>query len=72
MSYPDHNPLTLCQATYEATLSQVYSLCNIENPPSVNSGLGLYCDVLTCARIFWYAYVHEGITTGLDGGRLLL
>lgn len=53
-------------------MSQVYSLCNADNHPSVNSGLGPYCDLLVCARIFWYAHVHEGITTGLIGGRLVL
>lgn len=54
-------------------MSQVHSLCNLDlNPPSVNSGLGPYCDELIRARIFWYAYVHEAIITGLDGGRLLL
>ncbi|KAG8217340.1 hypothetical protein J3R82DRAFT_5435 [Butyriboletus roseoflavus] len=58
--------------TYEATLSQVYSLCNFKNSLSVNSGLGPYCDELVRARVFWYAHVHEGITTGLAGGRLLL
>ncbi|KAH0830413.1 hypothetical protein J3R83DRAFT_1808 [Lanmaoa asiatica] len=69
-------PLTHGQSvaitTYEATLSQLYSLCNFNSPPPVNSGLGPYCDELIRARIFWYAHVHEGITTGLDGGRLLL
>ncbi|KAF8558445.1 hypothetical protein OG21DRAFT_1504182 [Imleria badia] len=58
--------------TYEATLSQVYSLCNHSNPPSVDSGLGPYCDILIRARVFWYAHVHEGITSGLNGGRLAL
>lgn len=53
-------------------MSQVYSLCNLDNPPPINSGLGPFCDVLIRARIFWYAYVNEGITTGLDGGRLQL
>ncbi|KIJ60672.1 hypothetical protein HYDPIDRAFT_98320 [Hydnomerulius pinastri MD-312] len=58
--------------TYEATLSQIYSLCSIANPSSVNSGQGPYCDALVRARVFWYAHVHEGVTTGLRGGRLLL
>ncbi|KAG6379104.1 hypothetical protein JVT61DRAFT_11540 [Boletus reticuloceps] len=58
--------------THEAILSQVRALCNLNNSPSVNSGLGPYCDILIRARIFWSAHVHEGITTGLNGGRLVL
>ncbi|KAF9228637.1 hypothetical protein BS17DRAFT_772276 [Gyrodon lividus] len=58
--------------TYEATLSQIYSLCSLANPSSINSGQGPHCDALVRARIFWYAHVHEGVTTGLRGGRLLL
>ena len=27
---------------------------------------------MVVARIFWYAYVHEGITSGLRGGKLIL
>ncbi|EGO21595.1 hypothetical protein SERLADRAFT_440847 [Serpula lacrymans var. lacrymans S7.9] len=57
---------------YEATLSQIYSLCSLANPSTVNSGQGPYCDALVRARIFWYAHTHEGVTTGLRGGRLLL
>lgn len=55
--------------TYEATLSQIHALCQL-SASSVNSGQGSLCDALVRARIFWYAYVHEGITTGLRGGRL--
>ncbi|KAH7909713.1 hypothetical protein BJ138DRAFT_1010277 [Hygrophoropsis aurantiaca] len=58
--------------TYQATLSQIYTLCSLADPNSVNSGLGLYYDALVRARVFWYAYIHEGITTGLRGGRLFL
>ncbi|KAH7929778.1 hypothetical protein BV22DRAFT_1002173 [Leucogyrophana mollusca] len=58
--------------TYEATLSQIYTLCSLASPTSVNSGQGPYCDALVRARVFWYAHVHEGTTTGLRGGRLLL
>lgn len=53
-------------------MSQVYLLFNANNPPPLNSGLGPYCDLLIRARIFWYAHAHEGITTGLNGGRLVL
>ncbi|KAI5983818.1 hypothetical protein EDD15DRAFT_2390699 [Pisolithus albus] len=59
------------RTTYEATLSQVYALCNLTSPSSVNSGRGPFGDALVRARIFWYAYIHESITTGLRGGRLL-
>ncbi|KIJ17216.1 hypothetical protein PAXINDRAFT_167970 [Paxillus involutus ATCC 200175] len=58
--------------TYEATLSQIYSLCSLASPSSINSGQGPYCDALVRARIFWYAHVHEGVTTGLRGGRLFM
>ncbi|KAG9318282.1 hypothetical protein JVU11DRAFT_366 [Chiua virens] len=71
LTYGVQTPLER-QTTYEATLSHVHSLCNTDNPPPVNSGLGPYCDILIRARVFWYAYVHEGITTGLKGGRLVL
>lgn len=57
---------------YEATLSQIYSLCSPTSPLTVNSGQGPYCDALVRARVFWYAYVHEGVRTGLRGGRLYL
>ncbi|KAF9239636.1 hypothetical protein BU15DRAFT_74490 [Melanogaster broomeanus] len=58
--------------TYEATLSQIHSLCSLASPSSVNSGQGQFGDALVRARIFWYAHVHEGVTTGLRGGRLHL
>ncbi|KII88691.1 hypothetical protein PLICRDRAFT_162020, partial [Plicaturopsis crispa FD-325 SS-3] len=57
---------------YETTLSQVYSLCSLASPSSAHSGQGPHGDALVRARIFWYAHVHEGITTGLRGGRLIL
>jgi hypothetical protein len=57
---------------YEATMSQVYTLCSLASVSTVNSGEGAHVDALVRARIFWYAHVHEGITTGLRGGRLLL
>ncbi|KZS99138.1 hypothetical protein SISNIDRAFT_492392 [Sistotremastrum niveocremeum HHB9708] len=59
-------------AMYEATVSQVYTLCSLASVSSVNSGQGDYVDALVRARIYWYTHVHEGITTGLRGGRLLL
>ncbi|EPQ58392.1 hypothetical protein GLOTRDRAFT_120144 [Gloeophyllum trabeum ATCC 11539] len=57
---------------YESTLSQIYTLCSLSPPAPVHSGQGEYIDALVRARIFWYAYAHEGITTGLKGGRLYL
>ncbi|KAG2752167.1 hypothetical protein P692DRAFT_20798530 [Suillus brevipes Sb2] len=57
---------------YEATLSQVYTLCSPTNHSVLHSGQGTYCDALVRARVFWYAYVHEGVRTALRGGRLYL
>lgn len=58
------------QAMYEATVSQVYTLCSLGS--LVKSGQGEFVDALVRARIFWYGHVHEGITSGLRGGRLIL
>jgi hypothetical protein len=55
---------------YEATVSQVYTLCSLGS--LVKSGQGEFVDALVRARIFWYGHVHEGITSGLRGGRLIL
>lgn len=60
------------QAMYEATINQVYTLCSLASVSSVNSGQGEFVDAAVRARIFWYAHIHEGVTTGLRGGRLLL
>ncbi|OCH95495.1 hypothetical protein OBBRIDRAFT_788050 [Obba rivulosa] len=57
---------------YEATISQVYTLCSIAPASSVKSGQGEFVDALVRARIFWYAHVVDGISSGLRGGRLLL
>jgi len=59
-------------AMYEAAVQQVYTLCQhdgviINGSPEVRAATAL-----VRARIFWYAHVHEGITTGLRGGRLLM
>ncbi|THH06755.1 hypothetical protein EW145_g3862, partial [Phellinidium pouzarii] len=59
-------------AMYEAAINQVYTLCSLASVTSINSGQGEYVDAAVRARIFWYAHVHEGVTTGLRGGRLLL
>ncbi|EMD38493.1 hypothetical protein CERSUDRAFT_113664 [Gelatoporia subvermispora B] len=55
---------------YEAIISQVRALCSLA--PSVKSGQGEYVDALVRARIYWYAHVVDGISSGLRGGRLQL
>lgn len=62
----------LLQTMYETAINQVYTLCSLASPRSVNSGQGESVDALVRARIYWYAFVHEGITSGLRGGRLHL
>ena len=57
---------------YEATTSQVYNLCTLGTAASVSSGQGDYIDALVRARIFWYGYVLDGVTSALRGGRMLL
>ncbi|KAJ2968291.1 hypothetical protein NUW54_g13260 [Trametes sanguinea] len=57
-------------AMYDTTMSQVYALCSLGT--SVDSGQGEYIDALIRARIFWYAYVIDGVTSGLRGGRISL
>jgi len=49
---------------YEAALSQIHALAS--SPPSHSS------DTLAKASVFWYAYSHEGMSSGLRGCRLLL
>ncbi|KAH9946221.1 uncharacterized protein BXZ73DRAFT_86390 [Epithele typhae] len=53
----------------DATMSQVYALCSVPSPESVQ---GDYVDALVRARVFWYAHVTDGITSGLRGGRVIL
>ncbi|KLO05903.1 hypothetical protein SCHPADRAFT_910706 [Schizopora paradoxa] len=57
---------------YESTINQVYTLCSLANTSTVASGQGEFVDAAIRARIFWYAHIHEGLTTGLRGGRLIL
>ena len=54
-------------AIYEATLSQVQALCVL----SASTSPG-FEDAAIRARIFWYAYTQEGITTGIRGARFVL
>ena len=55
---------------YEATLSQVHNLCTLA--PTMNSGQGEFIDALVRARVFWYAHILDGVTSGLRGGRIWL
>nr|XP_018263170.1 uncharacterized protein I303_04663 [Kwoniella dejecticola CBS 10117]OBR85328.1 hypothetical protein I303_04663 [Kwoniella dejecticola CBS 10117] len=69
---------------YEAAISQVFTLCSFvamgyDGQPSGTAGINGGSDELdgqdlarVRVRIYWYAFVHEGITTGLKGGRLHL
>ncbi|WVQ99298.1 hypothetical protein IAU59_006430 [Kwoniella sp. CBS 9459] len=71
-------------AMYESAISQVFTLCSFtamgyDGQPSatasVNGGTDDYNGqdlVSVRVRVYWYAFVHEGITTGLKGGRLHL
>lgn len=59
-------------AMYEVAVNQVYALCSLVSVSSMKGSQGDFVDATVRARIFWYAHVHEGITTGLRGGRLLL
>ncbi|WRT66252.1 uncharacterized protein IL334_003205 [Kwoniella shivajii] len=69
---------------YEAAISQVFTLCSFigvgyDGQPSGTAGINGGSDdsggqdlLHVRVRIYWYAFVHEGITTGLKGGRLHL
>lgn len=59
---------------YEATLSQTQALCTLASSPSESSSSFNHAadDAVIRARIFWYAHMYEGITTGMQGGRLVL
>ncbi|ESK92891.1 proteophosphoglycan 5 [Moniliophthora roreri MCA 2997] len=50
-------------AIHDASLSQVVALCSMDSSDD---------QAAVRARLFWYAYVQEGITTAIRGGRLLL
>ena len=57
------------KAMSDAIMSQVYNLCS---HPSAESVQNDYVEALVRARVFWYAYVVDGATSGLRGGRILL
>jgi hypothetical protein len=65
------NPLDRL-AMYEAAVQQVYTLCQHDGVATGVTSEIRASNALVRARIFWYAYVHEGLTTGLRGGRLLM
>lgn len=58
------------QAMYDSAMSQVYALSTLTT--SADIGCGEYVDALVRARVFWYAFVVDGITSGLGGGRISL
>ncbi|KAG8903673.1 hypothetical protein FRB99_002864 [Tulasnella sp. 403] len=57
-------------AMYQSTVLQVYSLSNMGEALSVNE-VGGKVDQMVRARIFWYGHVHEGLTNGLKGRKLI-
>lgn len=60
-------------AIHETTLSHVLALCTSNTQLSGHTGLSNgQNEMLILARIFWYAYTHEGLTTGMKGGRFVL
>lgn len=59
-------------AMYEAAVQQVYTLCQHDGVATGLSADTRAANALVRMRIFWYAHVHEGLTTGLRGGRLLM
>ncbi|KAG6832693.1 hypothetical protein H0H92_012265 [Tricholoma furcatifolium] len=64
-------------AMYEASLSQAQALCTLSGslaPPTVpiTPFPDTTDDSVLRARIFWYAHMQEGFSTGMRGGRLVL
>ncbi|KAH7107759.1 hypothetical protein BKA62DRAFT_146090 [Auriculariales sp. MPI-PUGE-AT-0066] len=49
---------------YETAVNQVYMLSRAGDHNQLSFAAR--------ARLFWYCYVHEGVTTGLSGGRLIM
>ncbi|KAJ7184264.1 hypothetical protein C8R46DRAFT_455587 [Mycena filopes] len=58
---------------YEATLSQV-ATCTYSGGPSTSLQSFPHAsdDTVIRARILWYSHMHEGLTTGMRGGRFVL
>ncbi|KAG6874282.1 hypothetical protein C0995_001507 [Termitomyces sp. Mi166 len=64
-------------ALYEVTLSQARALCTLSGssaspPPPITPFPETTDDSVLRARIFWYAHMQEGFSTGMRGGRLVL
>jgi hypothetical protein len=57
---------------FESILSQVHALCRFGNNNLTHTGQDRYSESLSRARVFWYAYTHEGIINALKGGRLVM
>jgi hypothetical protein len=55
----------------ETAYSHIYALCSRGLSKLAADG-DQYTDALVRARVFWCAYVREGTTTGLRGGRLVM
>ena len=68
MRFSDYSADLIGKAMYDTTMNQVYALCSL----SVDSGQGEYAEALVRARIFWYAHITDGVTSGLRGGRISL
>jgi hypothetical protein len=60
------------QALLQAAHSQVYTLCSLERTAPISLNKDHLLDALIRARTFWYAYIEEGVTSGLKGGRMVL
>ncbi|KAG6917794.1 hypothetical protein DXG01_001066 [Tephrocybe rancida] len=64
-------------AMYEATLSQTQALCTLSGSSAgptapITPFPDTTDDSVLRARIFWYAHMQEGFSTGMRGGRLVL
>jgi hypothetical protein len=60
-------------AMYECAVAQVFALCSLSSLgyDGLQHYLGPDGDIIR-VRLYWYTFVHEGITSGLKGGRLVL
>lgn len=61
-------------AMYECAVAQVFSMCSLSamNYDGYLGNAGGPNSEMIRIRLYWYSFVHEGITTGLKGGRLVL
>jgi hypothetical protein len=60
-------------AMYECAVAQVFALCSLSSMgyDGLQHFAGPEGDIIR-VRLYWYTFVHEGITSGLKGGRLVL